>query len=212
MSTARNLAKAQAATSFSSETALNNSPDEVVIAFNDLIQSLHNGLSAPDEADCGIGEGPEEGVGGLGIPRGPHDPQCDAGVVCIDKFATRSWFRSRLPAKTQAAHRATWQSIISHRSRSSAVALHFDDAYEVLMYRKATDAAINPRGVPINDLSGSSRPCLPHRPRPCPPITSYVAGPRSGRKPSCASSSPMVRGAGRKSRPPPISPTSRNGR
>ena len=49
---ARNLVRAQQAVHrLLSETALNNSRDEVVIAFNDLIHSLQNGLSAPDKIE-----------------------------------------------------------------------------------------------------------------------------------------------------------------
>ena len=52
LSKARNLARAQQAIHrLSSEMALNDSRDEVVIAFNDLIQSLQSGLSAPDKIE-----------------------------------------------------------------------------------------------------------------------------------------------------------------
>ena len=52
LSKAREIAKAQqAATSLSSEEALNNSRYEVVIASNNLICSLQSGLSAPDKIE-----------------------------------------------------------------------------------------------------------------------------------------------------------------
>jgi hypothetical protein len=52
LSRARNLARAQQAVHpLSSEEALNNSRHDVVMAFNDLIQSLQSGLSAPDKIE-----------------------------------------------------------------------------------------------------------------------------------------------------------------
>ena len=52
LSKARNLVKAkQAVHALSSEEALNNSRDDVLMAFNDLIQSLQSGLSAPDKIE-----------------------------------------------------------------------------------------------------------------------------------------------------------------
>ena len=52
LSRARNLAKAhQAVHPLPSEPALNNSRDDVVMAFNDLIQSLQIGLTAPDKIE-----------------------------------------------------------------------------------------------------------------------------------------------------------------
>jgi hypothetical protein len=52
LSKARELARSlQTVAPLSSEEALNNSRHEVVIAFNDLIRSLQQGLSAPDKIE-----------------------------------------------------------------------------------------------------------------------------------------------------------------
>jgi hypothetical protein len=52
LSKAKDFARAQQATAtLSSEEVLNNSRHEVVIAFNGLIRSLQQGLSAPDRVE-----------------------------------------------------------------------------------------------------------------------------------------------------------------